>query len=177
MKKEERKAEAVTGQAKKTRGKVDGIGRVAWYYMKKHHGLKEVEIAQLKEATCPAKVKDSAATLVRIFNPDIAKEKGITVEDYESLNEQPELIIYEGYHIPGRGGEIIIEKREAVGTSLLDKKIKEGAITEVGVIQEKTARQKWLGRIGNFMVMGGFILVIFLVVAIIVAVSFLSKGC
>ena len=177
MKKEKIKAEAVTKQAKKTKGKVDGLDRVEWYYMKKQHGLDDVQIGQLKEASCPAKVNDRAATLIRIFKQAIAEEKGATVEDYESLNEQTELILYEGYHIHGRGGEIIIEKREGVGTSLLDKKIKEGAITEVGVIHEKTAKQKWLGRIGNFMMMGGFILVIFLVAVIIVAVSILSKGC
>jgi hypothetical protein len=177
VKKEKTKAEAVTRQVKTTKGTVDGLGRVAWYYMKKHHGLKEVEIAQLKEATCPAKVNDRAANLIRIFDPAVAKEKGATVEDYESLNQQPELIIYEGYHIPGRGGETIIEKREGVGTSLLDKKMKEGAITEVGIIQEKTATQKWLGRIGTFLMMGGFILVLFLIAGILIAISILSKGC
>jgi hypothetical protein len=96
----------------------------------------------LEGATCPAKVNDRASTLVRIFNPAIAKEKGVTIEDYESLNEQPELILYEGYYMRGRGGEIIIERREGVGTSLLEEKIKKGAITEVGVIHEKDTKQK-----------------------------------
>ncbi len=173
----QKKEETTVKEGKKTRGKVDELDRVAWFYLKKQNMLTEVQIAQLKRATCPAKVNDRAATLVRIFDPAVAKEKGATVEDYESLNEQPVLILYEGYHIRGRGGEIIIKRREGVGASFLEEKIKEGAITDVGVIHEKTTKQKWLGRFGNFMMMGGFILVIFLVLGIVIAVSVLSKGC
>ena len=178
MKEEKTKTEAVvTTQEKKTRGKVDKLETVAWFYMRKQHTLTEGQIVQLKGATCPAKVNDRATTLVRIFDPAVAKEKGVTVEDYESLNEQPGLILYEGYYVRGRGGEIIIERREGVGTSLLEEKIKKGAITDVGVIYKKTATQKWLGRIGKFMMMGGFILVLLLIAAIAVAISTLSKGC
>ena len=178
MKEEKTKTEAVvTTQEKKTRGKVDVLDRVVWFYLRKQVMLTDAQIAQLKGATCPAKVNDRAATLVRIFDPAVAKEKGITVEDYESLNEQPGLILYEGYYLGGRGGEIIIERREGVGTSLLEEKIKKGAITDVGVIYEKTATQKWLGRIGKFMMMGGFILVILLIAAIAIGISLLTKGC
>jgi hypothetical protein len=46
MKEEKIKTEAVvTTQGKKTRGKVDGLDRVAWYYMKKQHGLTDVQVA------------------------------------------------------------------------------------------------------------------------------------
>jgi hypothetical protein len=163
MKEAKTQKETVTSQVKKTRGKIKVIDRAEWYYMKKRYTFTDIQLASLNEATCPAKVNDMPATLVRIFNPDIAKEKGVTIEDYESLNEHPEWILYEGYHVGGRRGEIIIQKREGVGTSLLEEKIKQGAITQVGVTVEKTGSHKWLDRIVSFMAMGGFILVLFVI--------------
>ena len=171
------KEETTVKEGKKTRGKIDSFSRVRWNYMKKQHGLSDSQLVKLKEASCPAKFNNGAATLIRFFDPDVAKEKGVTIEDYESLNEQPGLILYEGYHVSGRGGEIIIEKKDGVGASLLDEKIKKGAISDVGVIIEKTAKQKWLGRIGNFMMMGGWLLIVAVVLGIVIAVSILSKGC
>lgn len=50
------------------------------------------------------------------------------------------------YYGRGRAREIIVERRSEVGPSLLENKIKEGAITEVGVTKEKTTTQKWLRR-------------------------------
>jgi hypothetical protein len=177
MKEEKAKKEAAANPVKKTRGKVDFLDGREWRYMKKEHALSDTEIMKLKGVMCPAKVNNTWATLVRIFNPDIAKEKGVTVEDFESLNEHPELILYDGYKVNNSGGELIIEKREGVGTSLLEKKIKEGAITEVGVEREKTTTEKWLGRFWNFLMMGGFILVIIFIVVIFVVISIISKGC
>ena len=172
------KEETTIREGEKTRGKVDAINRIVWFYMIKKHGLSEQQLAHMSGAVCPAKVKDNPATLVRIFDPDVAKEKGIDVQDYESLNEHPGLILYEGYYYGhGRAREIIVERRNEVGPSLLENKIKEGAITEVGVTKEKTATHKWLGRIGNFMMMGGFILVLILGVGIVIAISILTKGC
>ncbi len=75
------KEKTTVKEGKKTRGKVDAFDRVVWNYMKKQHMLTETQILQLKVATCPAKVNGMAATLVCSFNPDIAKEKGVTVED------------------------------------------------------------------------------------------------
>jgi len=170
-------AEAVTRPEKKTRGKVAEIDRAEWFYMKKEHGLGEEILIKLKETTCPAKVNDKSATLVRIFNPDAAKEKGITIEDYESLSEHPELILYEGYHIKGRGGEFIIEKRNELGASLIEEKIKEGTITDVGVIPIKTTKQIWLGRVGKFLLYGGWLLIAIVGVGLAVAISIWTKGC
>ncbi len=177
MKEEKTKTEAVvTTQGKKTRGKVDAINRVAWFYMRKQLKLEDVKIAPLKGATCPAKVNDRAATLVRIFDPAAAKEKGVTIEDYENLNEQPELILYEGYYMRGRGGETIIERREGVGTSLLEEKIKKGAITDVGVISEKATKRKGLSIFVHFLMMGGWILILIVGLGIAIAISILTSG-
>jgi len=168
---------AGTQQEKMTRGKVDAFGRDIWSYMKKTHAFTEARMVQLKVAKCPAKVNKMNATLIRIFDPDTVKEKGMTIEDYESLNEHPEVILYEGYKIHGKESEIIIEKRNEAGASLLERKITEGTITEVGVIIPKTGAAKWLGRFGTFMMMGGFLVVLVLIVGIIIAISILSKGC
>lgn len=48
---------------------------------------------------------------------------------------------------------------------------------ETPVTEEKKGKRKWLSRIGNFMMMGGFILVLFLIAGIVIAVSILTKGC
>ena len=168
---------AGTKQGKKTRGKVDSFDRDVWSYMKKTLALPEQRILQLKTATCPAKVNNMAATLIRSFDPTVAESKGITIEDFEALNEHTEFILFEGYKIHGKGGEIIIEKRNEAGASLQERKITEGTITEVGVIIEKTGVQKWLGRFGTFIMMGGFLVILVLIVGIIVAISILSKGC
>jgi hypothetical protein len=175
--KETQTKEAATRRVKKTRGMVGGFNRGVWNYMKKEIKLSETEILNMKQATCPAKFNSMAATLIRYFNPDVAKENGVTIEDYESLNEHPELILYEGYYISGKGGEITIKKWEGVGTSLVEEKIKKGAITEVGVVIEKTAAQKMLSGCGHFMLMGGFLLVLILGLVIAIAISALVKGC
>lgn len=91
-------------EGKKTRGKVEGLDRIVWFYMIKKHGLSEQKLAHMSGAVCPAKVKDNPATLVRIFDPAVAKEKGVTVQDYASLNDHPELILYEGYILRARSG-------------------------------------------------------------------------
>jgi hypothetical protein len=41
---------------------------------------------------CPPKLNTTAATLVRYFSPDAAKEKGLNISDFETLNEHPELM-------------------------------------------------------------------------------------
>jgi hypothetical protein len=177
MKQAKAKEGAVTRPVKKTKGEIKGLYSTLWYYMKKQFPSLETQLAYLNEATCPAKVNGAPVILIRIFKPDSAKEKGVTVEDYESLNEHPELILYEGYHIRGRGGEILIKKWEGAGASLLEEKIKQGAITEVGIIMERTAAQKWLGGLGKFMMMGGFILVLFIIAGIAISISIAFKGC
>ena len=57
--------------------------------------------------------KPVGLTMIRIFDPAAAEEKGITIEDYESLDDHPELILYEGYYQENGRGEtdIHIEKK------------------------------------------------------------------
>lgn len=149
MKEQKIKTKGATPQVKKTSGRVDSLGRDVWFHMKKAHGLTDTRMLQLKTATCPAKVDGMAATLVRIFEPDVAKEKGVAIKDYESLNEHPELVLYEGYKTQGRGSKFITEERNGAGPSMLARKLNEGAITDVGVTIPKTGARKWLGRFGT----------------------------
>ena len=50
---------------------------------------------------------------------------------------------------------------------------KEGITTT----KQKTGKRKWLGRIGTFLMMGGWILILAVVFGIVIAVSILTKGC
>ncbi len=162
----------------KTGGKVETCSGIIWSYMTKEHGFTGEQLLQLRQAMIPAKVRGKPGTLVRVFAPTSSEARGVTVQDFNSLNEHPELILYEGYYY-GRGGtgEIVIEKRTGTGPSLLDRKLQDGSITEVGMKEEDSAAKKWLGRIGTFMIMGGWLLTVILVVGIVIAVSVLTKGC
>jgi len=43
--------------------------------------------------------------------------------------------------------------------------------------KEKTGKRKWLGRIGTFLMMGGWLLVVVVVFGLYVAILILTKGC
>jgi hypothetical protein len=51
--------------------------------------------------------------MVRIFNPDTAKGRDVTIDSYSSLDEHPELILYEGHYrdVNGEAMDIKIEKK------------------------------------------------------------------
>ena len=169
--------ELKTKKVKTTKGDVEDVGSGVWRYMTRNMNVTNAQMFPLKGAKIPAKVNGTAANLLRFFDNDKAKEMGLTISDYESLNEHPELIVYEGYRVSGGGGEINIKKRESVEASFLDQKIKQGEITELGVVIPKTGAQKWLGRIGKFMAMGGFLIVLFVIVGLVIAISILSQRC
>lgn len=160
-----------------TKGEVKGYIRGIDKYMQKEFNLSQSDVLPMSIAQIPAKVSGNEATLMRLFKSELSKEKGGTIADYESLNAHPELILYEGYRTLGAGSEIILKKREGAGVTFLEEKIKQGAITEIGIEKNKTAGQKFLSGFGKFLIMGGFILVIIAVVAIVIAVSLLTKGC
>jgi hypothetical protein len=92
------------------------------------------------------------------------------------LNEHPELVLYEGYSVLGKDGKIILKKNEG-GASFLEEKIKTGDITEVGIVIPKSGAQKWLSHIGNFMLMGGFLVVLLIVVGLAIGISIAFQGC
>jgi hypothetical protein len=54
-----------------------------------------------------------ALTMFRIFHPAATKERGVTIDDFNSLDSYPELILYEGYYqvTDDRATNIRIEKK------------------------------------------------------------------
>lgn len=171
------KKEAVSRKVKMTRGKLVDSDHIVYNYMNNKSKFPDIEWIKMQEVSCPAKVNGMAANLVLFFNLDSAKEKNVIIGDYLSLKEHPELILYEGYYVRGKGGEVLIKKWEGVEASILEEKIKKGVISEVGVEIEKSAGQKFLSGFGHFLMMGGFLLVLLLIVGIAVAISILAKGC
>lgn len=158
-----------------TKGDVEGFDRGVWKYMKNQLKLTDADILKMKQARCPAKVNGKTSNVFRLFDPGIAKGKGITISDYEALNKYPELILYEGYRTYGKDGEIVIKKRSGDIASFLEEKIKSGEITDIGVFIQKTAGQKFLSGFGHFLMMGGFMLVLILGVIIAILASVLFK--
>ena len=51
--------------------------------------------------------------MIRIFHPIIAREKGVIIDKYESLDNQPDLILYEGHYetFDGQATNIHLEKK------------------------------------------------------------------
>ena len=103
---------------KKRKKRTGGVpGSPVWNYMNKELGIDGQDLMYLKRAETDGVVGDKPATMVRIFDPTIAKEKGVAVEDYESLDNHLDLILYEGYYCETRGRirskvtDVHIEKR------------------------------------------------------------------
>jgi len=51
--------------------------------------------------------------IIRIFNPDTAKERDVTINGYSSLDSHPELVLYEGHYrdADGEAMDIKMEKK------------------------------------------------------------------
>jgi hypothetical protein len=158
-----------------TRGDTEGYDRGLMNYMTKKLNIPEPDLYKMKIARSPAKVNGAPATVYRFFDNEEATKKGLTINDYESLNEHPELVLYEGYHVAGKDGEIAVQKRNGAGITYLEEKIQKGEISEVGAVKEKTGAQKFLAGFGRFLMYGGFIVVIIVIVGIIILVSMLTK--
>ncbi|MBN1161623.1 MAG: hypothetical protein JXA17_06740 [Dehalococcoidales bacterium] len=69
-------------------------------YMVSRYGLALDEIRNLScvEREVVLGDKPLEIIMIRIFNLDIAKERGINIDGYGSLDRHPELILYEGYY-------------------------------------------------------------------------------
>ena len=175
--KKEQGTKTSTDQYVKVRGKVQELnGTSTWACLMKEHALSGDQMVQLRQAIIPAKVQGKPGSLVRVFDPKACEAQKLTIENFESLNEHPHLILYEGYFFGHGGpGDIVIEKRKATEPSFLEQKMQEGSIIEVGMKKEDTTGMKWLKGFGKFMMMGGFLLIIILGAVIFIAVSILTK--
>ncbi len=167
---------ADTGTVKMTRGKLEEYDHLIYNYLQKQPGFQDIDWFRLQQVSCPAKAYGIDAKLVLYFNSDTAKEKGITINDYVDLKEHPELILFEGYIVAGKKGEVLAKKWEGMGASILEDKIKKGVISEVGIVTAKASSNKFLSGFGRFLMAGGFIVVLLVIVGIVVAISILMRG-
>jgi hypothetical protein len=161
----------------RTKGEIKDIEGVTFYYMLNKLNIPQPELLHLNGAKSPARINGDPGFVVRFFNIDKAKAKGIAIKDYDSLNGHPEMIEYEGYYVRGKGGKVIIRRWEGAGSSFLEERINNGEITEVGLEKRKSFGRKSLGRLGRFMIMGGFVVVLILGVVLVLLISMWAKSC
>jgi len=79
--------------------KIDGA--LLSYIVTQHGGAIDV-LQHLRRVECDVVIGGKPVQLIkiRIFHPAMAKEKGIAIYNYKSLDNHPELILYEGYYQP-----------------------------------------------------------------------------
>lgn len=108
-----RKREEKNEQKKKRA--VKKIEGALWRYMFSVQGITDDILQNLRRVERDAVVggKPLQLIMIRIFHPASAKEKGVTIDDYESLDTHPELVLYEGYYreIDGEATDIHIQKK------------------------------------------------------------------
>jgi hypothetical protein len=85
---------------KKRKREVKKIEGALWGYMVSQQGVIVDTLQNLRRVERDAVVGDKTVglTMIRIFDPADAKEKGVDVEDYRSLDGHPDLVLYEGYY-------------------------------------------------------------------------------
>ena len=88
---------------KKKKGVMSLSGSAVWSYMHSRHGISGEALVSLMRAESDGMVGDKLVTMIRIFDPATAKEKSVAIEDYQSLDNRPDLILYEGYYSEARG--------------------------------------------------------------------------
>jgi len=84
-------------------------------YMLSRHGVTLDELHDLRRVEREVVLGDKplGIIMIRIFNPDTAKESDVAVDSYSSLDRHPELILYEGHYrdVNGEAMDIKIEKK------------------------------------------------------------------
>ena len=104
---------------KETEGKykkkaVEKIEGLLWGYMVYQHGV-IVDVLQNLRRVEQSTIDDKSVelTMIRIFDPASADKRGITIDGYKSLDDHPELILYEGYYreVGGEATDINIKKK------------------------------------------------------------------
>jgi hypothetical protein len=90
---------------------VKKIEGTLWGYMVREHGVTVDILQNLRRVEHDGVVEDKPAIMMRIFDPAAADKEDVVVEDYESLDNHPELILYEGY-CREAGGQLDIHMEE-----------------------------------------------------------------
>ena len=102
--------EKVKEKKEKAIKKIEGS---LWGYMVSQQGVIVDVLQNLRRVERDGVVGGKQVTMIRIFDPATTKEKGVAIEEYESLDDHPELILYKGYYleIGGEAKDIHIEKK------------------------------------------------------------------
>ena len=103
---------ALKGEKNKAVKKIEGALRG---YMVSRHGVTVDILQNLRRVEREAVVgnKPIGLIMIRIFNPHTAREKDVTINNYGSLDNHSELILYEGYYreLDGQATDINMEKK------------------------------------------------------------------
>ena len=107
-----RKKAEEKGKEKKKKA-VKKIEGSLWGYMVSQQKVVVDILQNLRRVERDGVVGGKPVTMIRIFDPAAAKEKGVAIDNYESLDSHPELILYKGYYleIGGAAKDIHIEKK------------------------------------------------------------------
>ncbi|MFC2003555.1 hypothetical protein ACFLV4_06420 [Chloroflexota bacterium] len=107
-----RKKEGEQKDKQKKKKSVQKIEGAMWGYMVSKHGVIVDVLQNLRQVERHGVIEGKPAIMVRIFDPAAVDEKGVAIEDYESLGDNPELVLYEGYcRETGGRLDIHIEKK------------------------------------------------------------------
>jgi len=107
-----RKKEGEQKDKQKKKKSVKKIEGAMWGYMVSEHGVIVDVLQNLRQVEGHGVIEGKPAIMIRIFDPADADKKGVAIEDYESLGDNPELVLYEGYcRETGGRLDIHIEKK------------------------------------------------------------------
>ncbi len=88
----------------KRKKEVRRIEGALWGYMVSKQGVTVDVLQYLRRVECEAEVEGKPVVMIRIFDPIAAKKKGVDIEEYKSLDDHLELVLYEGYYqVAARG--------------------------------------------------------------------------
>ena len=68
-----------------------------WGYMVSQHGVIVDILQNLRQVQRDGVIEGNPAIMICVFDPAAADKKGVAIEDYESLGNHPDLILYQGY--------------------------------------------------------------------------------
>lgn len=88
-----RKMGMVLKGRKRAAKKIEGS---LWEYMVQQ-GVTVDILQNLRQVECHGVIEGKPAIMIRIFDPAAVDKSGVAIEDYESLGDNPELVLYEGY--------------------------------------------------------------------------------
>ena len=99
------------GKKKKAVKKIAGP---LWAHMVMRYRVTDDVLQNLRRVERHGLVEDKPVIMIRMFDLATADKKGVSIEDFESLDDHPELVLYAGYYhsVLGVATDIHIEKKQ-----------------------------------------------------------------